>query len=218
MIRLHSVCRSLQRVVVAVVSVCLLIGVGGCSQEQLWPKVAQESAIGDTPHLKPYPAHDGVDFSDMQVAIIAHSSEHQDADRRSAFIESAVNSQGMKGIVMQSHGDTGGQQRLVQDAIARGVSVIILGYDNAQGWNNTLSQARAAGIPVILHEEHTDTSEYIHQYIANKLYAATIVWQESYQLTTADQAKTQLAQTIADVINDEPHSRIITLDTAWLSD
>ena len=57
MIRLRSVCRSLQRVVVAAVGMCLLISVGGCSQEQLWMKVAQESAIGDTPHLKPYPAH-----------------------------------------------------------------------------------------------------------------------------------------------------------------
>lgn len=214
----HHLHITICRVIAGALSMCLLIGVGGCSQEQFWPKVAQESAIGDTPHLKPYPAHDGVDFSDMQVAIIAHSSEHQDADRRSAFIESAVNTQGMKGIVMQSHGDTGGQQRLVQDAIDRGVSVIILGYDSAQGWSNTLSQARAAGIPVILHEEHTDTSEYIHQYIANKLYAATIVWRESHQSTTSDQAKTQLAQTIADVINDEPHSRTLTLDTAWLSE
>ena len=214
----HHLHITICRVIAGALSMCLLIGVGGCSQEQLWPKVAQESAIGDTPHLEPYPAHDGVDFSDMQVAIIAHSSEHQDTDRRSAFIESAVNIQGMKAIVMQSHGDAGGQQRLVQDAITRGLSAIILAYDSAQGWDDTLAKARAAGIPVILHEEYAQKGEEIDQYIANKLYAARIVWQESHQSTTADQAKTQLAQTIVDVINNEPHARTLTLDTAWLSE
>lgn len=214
----HHLHITICRVIAGALSMCLLIGVGGCSQEQFWPKVAQESAIGDTPHLKPYPAHDGVDFSDMQVAIIAHSGEQQDADLYSTFIETAVNNQGMKAIVMQSHGDAGGQQRLVQDAITRGVSAIILAYDSAQGWDDTLAKARAAGIPVILHEKPANTSNRVHQYIDKKLYAARIVWQENHQSTTADQAKTQLAQTIADVINNEPHARTLTLDTAWLSE
>lgn len=218
------------RMVAGLCSVLALLSLAGCSQESLWPEVSQQNAVGDTPHLEPYATHYGKPYNNMQVAIIAPSDKQLDSDEQtttdeqSAFIESAVDEQGMKGIVMQAAGDAGGQQRMVQDAIARGVSVIILAPDSAEGWEDTFQKARSAGIPVILVEQHADantnadSTSNMLQRVDSKLYAATISWQEGTSATTAEEGKTHLAQTIADVINDEPHARTIILDTAWLND
>ncbi|PLS28622.1 hypothetical protein [Bifidobacterium parmae] len=195
------------------------------------------TAVGDTQGRSPSIAHVGTVRDDAVIGVVGSATAAADsvvldalADAGIEAVYVSVKDSGASGVSDDSAGsgsagsgssssaagsDSGDgsvasaaaaarAQQGVHDMVSRVVSLIIIAdidvTADADGWNSALRDARNAGIPVALLSP-------VHAPADERLYAAT--------LTINDRAAdaTPIDDAAMTILNDEPHTRRITVST-----
>ena len=143
------------------------------------------AAVGDTQSAGDAVAHSIKDRNSLDVAMIGSQDEQTDR------------------LALDDMQDTARQA--VEDMAQRMVSIIVIsGIDvsgvNHDGWYDTLTTARQAGIPVALLNPIATPTD-------STLFAATLTIND--RMTDA----TPLADAVAGIANNDPHDRTILVTT-----
>lgn len=168
-------------------------------------------AVGDT--WQPSTVdHDGVDRSNVLVSLIGRPSSSsgtapKDVDSR---ILASLKGQRMDGYYWQA-ASARDQQAGVEDAVNRGVKLILLDAPAEGDWIPSLSQARKAGIPVAVIPERGATWEGGPDGI---YYAATL----SLEAGTDRGKPVLLADALQNIIDDGPHARTLRVTLGQVED
>lgn len=192
------------RVPLVLVLVLILAGLlTGCAPSH--------QAVGDTWQPSTV-AHDGVDRSNVLVSLIGRPSPSpgaatKDVDSR---ILASLKSQRMDGYYWQA-ASAQDQQAGVEDAVNRGVKLILLDAPVQGDWTPSLSKARKAGIPVAVIPEHGATWEGGPDGI---YYAATL----SLEAGTGRGKPVLLADALQNIIDDGPHARTLRVTLGQVED
>lgn len=168
-------------------------------------------AVGDTWQPSTV-AHDGVDRSNVLVSLIGRPSPSpgaatKDVDSR---ILASLKSQRMDGYYWQA-ASAQDQQAGVEDAVNRGVKLILLDAPVQGDWTPSLSKARKAGIPVAVIPERGATWEGGPDGI---YYAATL----SLEAGTGRGKPVLLADALQNIIDDGPHARTLRVTLGQVED
>lgn len=189
---------------VPLVLVLILVGLlTGCAPSH--------QAVGDTWQPSTV-AHDGVDRSNVLVSLIGRPSPSpgaatKDVDSR---ILASLKSQRMDGYYWQA-ASAQDQQAGVEDAVNRGVKLILLDAPVQGDWTPSLSKARKAGIPVAVIPERGATWEGGPDGI---YYAATL----SLETGTGRGKPVLLADALQNIIDDGPHARTLRVTLGQVED
>lgn len=189
---------------VPLVLVLILVGLlTGCAPSH--------QAVGDTWQPSTV-AHDGVDRSNVLVSLIGRPSPSpgaatKDVDSR---ILASLKSQRMDGYYWQA-ASAQDQQAGVEDAVNRGVKLILLDAPVQGDWTPSLSKARKAGIPVAVIPERGATWEGGPDGI---YYAATL----SLEAGTGRGKPVLLADALQNIIDDGPHARTLRVTLGQVED
>lgn len=189
---------------VPLVLVLILVGLlTGCAPSH--------QAVGDTWQPSTV-AHDGVDRSNVLVSLIGRPSSSpgaatKDVDSR---ILASLKSQRMDGYYWQA-ASAQDQQAGVEDAVNRGVKLILLDAPVQGDWTPSLSKARKAGIPVAVIPERGATWEGGPDGI---YYAATL----SLEAGTGRGKPVLLADALQNIIDDGPHARTLRVTLGQVED
>lgn len=192
------------RVPLVLVLVLILAGLlTGCAPSH--------QAVGDTWQPSTV-AHDGVDRSNVLVSLIGRPSPSpgaatKDVDSR---ILASLKSQRMDGYYWQA-ASAQDQQAGVEDAVNRGVKLILLDAPVQGDWTPSLSKARKAGIPVAVIPERGATWEGGPDGI---YYAATL----SLEAGTGRGKPVLLADALQNIIDDGPHARTLRVTLGQVED
>ena len=191
-----TVFRRLCGLLVAVAMLAGLSMLTGCAPE--------DRAVGDSWHEGTVP-HDGVDRSDTLVALIGCSQkgdEDPDAGLDSRILAS-LKAERMKGYFSSAQ-STSDQQDGVQDAVNRGVSLILIRRPGAGDWTPALKAARKAGIPVV---EFAQSAKAWTPDPGRLYYAATV-----HPVDPAGNPDAPLlADALQTIVDDGPHTRIMAV-------
>ena len=159
-------------------------------------------AVGDTWHPSTV-GHDGVDRSDIMVALVGSPSKPTDAgtNEEDGRILASLKAQRMDGYYSQAE-SLADQQAGVEDAVNREVDLILVHAPARGDWAPSLAKARKAGIPVAVIPEKgaawEDGPDGIY-------YAATLC----LDADTEKGAPVLLADALQNIIDDGPHTRTI---------
>lgn len=165
-------------------------------------------AVGDTQDSAPAVAHDSTHKTDVTVGFVGSTDSAADKKIIDTLADNTLNvyysSLETSGDSETADNSAVAAQQGVTDFVARAVKIIIIsGIDvtdaNRDGWNQALTNAREAGIPVALfNPKHAPEDEL--------LYAAT--------LNTGDAADTKpisITDAVLTITRDEPHDRTIAI-------
>lgn len=164
----------------------------------------KDRAVGDSWHAGTVP-HDGVDRSDTLVALIGcPPTGDKDLDAGlDGRILASLKAERMKGYFSSAQ-STGDQQDGVQDAVNRGVSLILIRQPGAGDWTPALKAARKAGIPVI---EFAQSAKAWNPDPGRLYYAATV-----HPVDPAGHPHAPLlADALQTIVDDGPHARIMAV-------
>lgn len=161
------------------------------------------AAVGDTQSAGDAVAHSMKDCNSLDVAMIG--SQDEQTDRLALDAMEAV---GLRPVYLPVAGTVDMQdtaRQAVEDMAQRMVSIIVIsGIDvsgvNHDGWYDTLTTARQAGIPVALLNPIATPTD-------STLFAATLTIND--RMTDA----TPLADAVAGIANNDPHDRAILVTT-----
>ena len=161
------------------------------------------AAVGDTQSAGDAVAHSMKDRNSLDVAMIGSQDEQTD---RLAL--DAMEAGGLRPVYLPVAGTVDMQdtaRQAVEDMTQRMVSIIVIsGIDvsgvNHDGWYDTLTTARQAGIPVALLNPIATPTD-------STLFAATLTIND--HMTDA----TPLADAVAGIANNDPHDRTILVTT-----
>ena len=153
------------------------------------------AAVGDTQSAGDAVAHSIKDRNSLDVAMIGSQDEQTD---RLAL--DAMEAGGLRPVYLPV-----AARQAVEDMAQRMVSIIVIsGIDvsgvNHDGWYDTLTTARQAGIPVALLNPIATPTD-------STLFAATLTIND--RMTDA----TPLADAVAGIANNDPHDRTILVTT-----
>ncbi|WP_276827811.1 hypothetical protein [Bifidobacterium coryneforme] len=159
-------------------------------------------AVGDTWHPSTVD-HDGVDRSDILVALVGSPSKPSDegANEEDSRILASLKQQRMDGYYSQAE-SLADQQAGVEDAVNREVDLILVHAPARGDWAPSLAKARKAGIPVAVIPKSGATWEDGPDGI---YYAATL----SLDADTGKGTPVLLADALQNIIDDGPHARAI---------
>lgn len=159
-------------------------------------------AVGDTWHPSTVD-HDGVDRSDIMVALVGSPSKPSDegTNEEDSRILASLKHQRMDGYYSQA-ASFGDQQAGVEDAVNREVDLILVHAPARGDWTPSLAKARKAGIPVAVITKRGATWEDGPDGI---YYAATL----SMDTGTGKGTPVLLADALQNIIDDGPHARTI---------
>ena len=161
------------------------------------------AAVGDTQSAGDAVAHSMKDRNSLDVAMIGSQDEQTDR-----LTLDAMEAGGLRPVYLPVAGTVDMQdtaRQAVEDMAQRMVSIIVIsGIDvsgvNHDGWYDTLTTARQAGIPVALLNPIATPTD-------STLFAATLTIND--RMTDA----TPLADTVAGIANNDPHDRTILVTT-----
>ena len=164
----------------------------------------KDRAVGDSWNDGTVP-HDGVDRSDILVALIGcpqTGGKNPDAGLDGRILAS-LEAERMKGYFSSAQ-STSDQQDGVQDAINRGVSLILIRRPGAGDWTPALKAARKAGIPVV---EFAQSAKAWTPDPGRLYYAATV-----HPVDPAGHPHAPLlADALQTIVDDGPHARIMAV-------
>ena len=169
------------------------------------------AAVGDTQSAGDAVAHSMKDRNSLDVAMIGSQDEQTDRlalDAMEAGHGGARGGGGLRPVYLPVAGTVDMQdtaRQAVEDMAQRMVSIIVIsGIDvsgvNHDGWYDTLTTARQAGIPVALLNPIATPND-------STLFAATLTIND--RMTDA----TPLADAVAGIANNDPHDRTILVTT-----
>ena len=194
--RVLAVVRRLCGLLMAVALLAGLPMLTGCA-----PK---DRAAGDSWNDGTVP-HDGVDRSDILVALIGYpqtGDKDPDAGLDSRILAS-LKAERIKGYFSSAQ-STSDQQDGVQDAVNRGVSLILIRRPGAGNWTPVLKAARKAGIPVV---EFAQSAKAWTPDPGRLYYAATV-----HPVDPAGHPHSpMLADALQTIVDDGPHARIMAV-------
>lgn len=167
-------------------------------------------AVGDTQDSMPSIAHDSTHKTDITVGFVGSTDTAADKKAIDALADDTLN-------VYYASLDTSGDsetadkiaataQQGVTDFVDRAVKIVIIsGIDvtdaNRDSWNQALTNAREAGIPVaLLNPKHAPEDEL--------LYAAILDTDDA-----ASAKSVSIADAVITITRDEPHDRTIAVAT-----
>lgn len=167
-------------------------------------------AVGDTQDSMPSVAHDSTHKTDITVGFVGSTDTAADKKAIDALADDTLN-------VYYASLDTSGDsetadkiaataQQGVTDFVDRAVKIVIIsGIDvtdaNRDSWNQALTNAREAGIPVaLLNPKHAPEDEL--------LYAAILDTDDA-----ASAKSVSIADAVITITRDEPHDRTIAVAT-----
>lgn len=161
------------------------------------------AAVGDTQSAGDAVAHSIKDRNSLDVAMIGSQDEQTDR-----LTLDAMEAGGLRPVYLPVAGTVDMQdtaRQAVEDMAQRMVSIIVIsGIDvsgvNHDGWYDTLTTARQAGIPVALLNPIATPTD-------STLFAATLTIND--RMTDA----TPLADAVAGIANNDPHDRTILVTT-----
>ena len=159
------------------------------------------AAVGDTQSAGDAVAHSMKDRNSLDVAMIGSQDEQTDRLTLDAMEAGGLRPPGLPG----ASGVQDTARQAVEDMAQRMVSIIVIsGIDvsgvNHDGWYDTLTTARQAGIPVALLNPIATPTD-------STLFAATLTIND--RMTDA----TPLADAVAGIANNDPHDRTILVTT-----
>lgn len=161
------------------------------------------AAVGDTQSAGDAVAHSMKDRNSLDVTMIGSQDEQTDR-----LTLDAMEAGGLRPVYLPVAGTVDMQdtaRQAVEDMAQRMVSIIVIsGIDvsgvNHDGWYDTLTTARQAGIPVALLNPIATPTD-------STLFAATLTIND--RMTDA----TPLADAVAGIANNDPHDRTILVTT-----
>ena len=165
------------------------------------------SAVGDTQDALPQVAHDAVHAADATVGFVGSGDAAADRSVIDALCDDRLKvSYAAASDSPDAAAEGAAARRGVADFVARAVRVVVIrGIDvtdaNRGSWTETLTDARNAGVPVVLlNPVHAPDDEL--------LYAATL-----RSADAADDGGTRMHVTdaVLAVVRDEPHGRTIDI-------
>lgn len=184
----------IRRSVAALCCAAACVGLAGCTPPG--------RAVGDTQDRDAPVAFDGLDRGDVVIGYVGSDRTAMDSLMLDAFA-----SAGLKAVYVPcaSNGDpAAAAQGGVEDMAFRQVSIIMVARldagGDAAGWDDALSEARRAGIPVVLLDPLAVPDD-------DTLFAATF--------TVNDRAAdaTAIDDAVMTVIDDRPHEREMMVTT-----
>lgn len=181
-----------RRAVAAAMLTCMMVPLAGC--------MPQDKAVGDTQETAAAIAHDGVDRADATVGVVG-STDAAKTSLDSQVVE-AIGNDRMPALYAAGNTDAGSQQKAVRDFLDRNVKAIILHADQSTGWEETLTAARKAGIPVILLASAIEPDD-------QALYAARFVVVP--RDTQTGGVNYGIGDALMRVIDDEPHAKTMNV-------
>ena len=180
-------------------------------------------AVGDTQDSMPEVAHDSTHPTDVTVGFVGSTDTAADEfvinalsdDKLNVYYASLETSASSANATDGVSGETGGDknavtaQQGVADFVARAVKIVVIsGIDvtdaNRESWNQTLTNAREAGIPVALIDPtHAPEAELLYAVI---LHLNT---NSADSGDTADTKPMTITDAVLTITRDEPHEREI---------
>ena len=145
------------------------------------------AAVGDTQSAGDAVAHSIKDRNSLDVAMIGSQDEQTDRLTLDAMEAGGLRPQAVEDMA----------QRMVSIIVISGIDVSGVNHD---GWYDTLTTARQAGIPVALLNPIATPTD-------STLFAATLTIND--RMTDA----TPLADAVAGIANNDPHDRTILVTT-----
>ncbi|OZG55579.1 sugar ABC transporter substrate-binding protein [Bifidobacterium tissieri] len=171
---------------------CMMLPLAGC--------MPQDKAVGDTQETEAAIAHDGIDRADATVGVVG-SADPDNANLDSRIVE-AIGNDRMPALYAAGNTDAGSQQRAVSDFLDRNVKAIVLHADQSTGWEEALTKARKAGIPVVLLASSIEPDD-------QTLYAARLVV-VSHDAQTGG-VNYAIGDALMRVIDDKPHTKTMNV-------
>ena len=159
-------------------------------------------AVGDTQDAAPETAHSATERNELVVALIGSKTAVADDLVLDALERADLDA---VYVSVRDEADAGAAARQgVRDMAERLVSVIVVSdadvTDDADGWDDALREARAAGVPVALLNP-------VHAPDDDTLYAVSLVLNDRAADAVA------LDDALVAVADDEPHDREIVVTT-----
>ncbi|BDR53185.1 hypothetical protein KIM372_10920 [Bombiscardovia nodaiensis] len=144
--------------------------------------------------------HDGVDRSNVQVALVgpASSSQRQAQDPENTVMFDLLEHNNMQAYYAPASSQAG-QEQAVRDAVARKVSVVVVENMSPGPWTATLEQARKAGVALTLLGPGYRPQQ-------QTLYAAELVLDQQ-----APDAQ-PLGRVLQTIVDDRAHARTIRVN------
>ena len=179
----------------ALLAVAVLLGCTACTQQGM--------AVGDTQSKEPTVAHEGIQPTDMVVGVIGSSDTA--ADRLVLDSLASVRMQAPYVSTSEVNDPVEAAQQGVIDMTERMVGVIMISGidvtdDVASDWAEALRAPREAGIPVVLLSPSKVPDD-------QTLYAAT------FTVDNHSEHAVPINTALANIINDKPHRRDMTVTT-----
>lgn len=176
---------------------CVLVGlvsVTGC--------VPQGKAVGDTQEVQPAIDHDGVDISDVNLAVIGSSNAIDDTEllqacKKAGIHTTYINTQEVSNPLQAQ---TEGIEQLSEVRVTAFLVMRPNMQQNSEAWQQSLEIPRRAGIPVIVFDPVSTVDD-------NTLFAGVL---STNEVEGASQENLDTA--IMSVIDDRVHDR-----TMWVS-
>lgn len=193
----------LARILVVILAVCSIMILGSCSD------ASDAKAVGNTSDKDTAIAHDSVDKSDILIGFIGSSDANQ-ASAETSILQVCERSGLRASYVSTSavNDPLTAATQGVEDFVARAATVIVINTidvsDTGKGsaatdaWNQSLEDARKAGIAVILLDPQ-------HRPDDTSLYAAV------FTVDDDDTNAISLDTAINLIVNDNPHEDAMTV-------
>jgi len=110
---------------------------------------------------------ESVNDDNLVVGFVELASESEWRDEATASVKAAAESHNVQLLVVKSERTMEAQKEAIRALIAYKVDVLIFSPVNASGWDNVLTEAISAGIPVLLSDRNLDTeiSGAIYSYV-----------------------------------------------------
>lgn len=176
---------------------CVLVGFAG-----LTGCVPQGKAVGDTQEVQPAVDHDGVDISDVNLAVIGSSNASDDTEllqacKKAGIHTTYINTQEVSNPLQAQ---TEGIEQLSK---VRVTAFLVMRPDmqqNSEVWKQSLEVARETGTPVMVFNPVSTVDD-------DTLFAGTLSTNK-----VADASQMNLDTAIMSIIDDRVHER-----TLWVS-
>ena len=163
-------------------------------------------AVGDTQGTEPSVPYEGADAQDATIAVVGRTDTSGARTADHAVVD-ALDRAGFDVVYASTRdADEGSRHRAFEDAVHRGVTVIMLSLDDgaAGSWGTTLRRARDAGIPVVLLGVTTPMPDAT-------LYAAAFDLRHASSDKSGESAHNseRVGDAMMRIIRDRPHGKTI---------